>query len=148
MPLLLLLLFIVLPLVEIYVLVLVGRQIGALPTVALVVGTALLGIALLKRQGYQALGRARAKMVQGVMPAKEMVSGIFLAVGGVLLLIPGFVTDLLGLACLVPGVRHLLLLWLLRRFKGAGIVRSAHQGQRAEKKGNGRTIEGQFRRED
>ncbi len=145
---LLLLLFIGLPLVEIYVLVLVGRQIGALPTVALVIGSALLGIALLKRQGYQTLTRARAKMAEGVMPAKEMASGIFLAVGGLLLLIPGFVTDVLGLACLIPGVRHLLLLWVQRRLKGARIVRGHDTPLGAGKKENGRTIEGQFRRED
>ncbi|WP_226646070.1 FxsA family protein [Microbulbifer variabilis] len=110
----LLLLFIVLPVLEMWVLITVGREIGALPTIGLVFLTAIVGVALLRRQGLSTLMRAQEKMRTGDIPAKEMVEGIFLAVGGALLLTPGFITDALGFACLIPGLRQLLLGRLLR----------------------------------
>ncbi|QFT54019.1 FxsA family protein [Microbulbifer sp. THAF38] len=110
----LLLLFIVLPVLEMWVLITVGREIGALPTIGLVFLTAIVGVTLLRRQGLSTLMRAQEKMRTGDIPAKEMVEGIFLAVGGALLLTPGFITDAIGFACLIPGLRQLLLGRLLR----------------------------------
>lgn len=103
-----LLLFIAVPLVEMVVLIKVGQQIGALSTIALVILTAVIGIALLKQQGIAMLNRANWKMNQGQIPAREMAEGIVLAVGGALLLTPGFVTDALGFICILPGSRHFL----------------------------------------
>lgn len=105
----LLLLFIAVPLVEMVVLIKVGQQIGALSTIALVILTAMIGISLLKRQGLAMLNRANWKINQGQIPAKEMAEGIVLAIGGALLLTPGFVTDAIGFACLLPLSRHFLL---------------------------------------
>src|SRR5690606_19661020 len=100
------LLFVLTPIVEMWVLIKVGGVIGALPTIGLVLLTAVIGLALLRMQGFATLLRARQKMEEGQLPAKELVEGIFLAVGGALLLTPGFVTDALGFACLLPGTRH------------------------------------------
>lgn len=110
----LLLLFILMPILEMWVLISVGQQIGALPTIGLVLLTAIIGLALLKRQGISTVMRAQQKMQAGEMPAKEMAEGIFLAVGGALLLTPGFITDAIGFACLIPGVRQLVIGRVLR----------------------------------
>lgn len=93
----LLLLFIVTPILEMWLLITVGREIGALPTIGLVFLTAIVGLAMLRRQGISTVMRAQQKMQTGEVPAREMVEGIFLAVGGALLLTPGFFTDALGL---------------------------------------------------
>lgn len=136
-----LILFIVFPLTELTLLILVGQTIGVLPTLGLVILTAVLGIALLQRQGYAALASARRKMEIGRMPAEEMVNGVFLAVGGMLLLLPGFITDFLGLCCLTPGIRRVFLTRMLKHFTVVpmGGPRSGNSHERV--------IEGQFERE-
>ncbi len=91
-----LLLFMLIPIVEMWILIEVGGWIGALPTIGLVVLTATIGLSLLKQQGLSTLLRARRKMDEGAIPASELVSGVMIAVGGALLLTPGFVTDALG----------------------------------------------------
>lgn len=96
------------PILEMVVLIKVGGVIGALPTIGLVLLTATIGVALLRQQGLSTLARAQNKMREGQLPANEMVEGIFLAVGGALLLTPGFITDAIGFACLIPGIRQLL----------------------------------------
>lgn len=144
----LLLLFIVLPVVEIVVLIKVGQQIGALATVALIFLTALIGVALLRQQGYSALRRAREKMAEGALPAQEMVEGLFLAVGGALLLTPGFVTDVVGFCCLLPGVRRVLILWGMRHVTNVRVVQTSYKTENPPKKDSGRTLEGDYNRED
>ena len=88
--------FIVLPILEMYILIEVGGFIGALNTIGLVLLTALLGLMLLRQQGFRTLLNARNKLMQAEVPTEEIVTGIFLAVGGALLLTPGFVTDFIG----------------------------------------------------
>jgi UPF0716 protein FxsA len=97
-----LLLFIVMPIVEMWLLITIGTYIGALSTIALVLLTALIGIGLLREQGVSTLWRGREKLQQGKIPAQEMMEGIVLAVSGALLLTPGFVTDTIGLLGLMP----------------------------------------------
>ena len=104
----LLLLFIIMPIVEIAVLIQVGSVIGLLPTVAIVIVTAVLGTTMLRQQGLATLARARQRMDQGEMPAQQLVEGLLLVVGGVLLLTPGFVTDAVGFLCLIPFTRALI----------------------------------------
>ncbi len=94
-----------------YLLITVGGYLGALPTVGLVMLTALIGVALLRRQGLAMLMRAQDNMQRGVLPAQEMAEGIMLAVAGALLLTPGFVTDAFGFALLTPAFRR----WLAGR---------------------------------
>jgi len=101
----LLVLFIGIPLFELYLLIQVGSIIGALPTLALVVFTAVLGAALLRRQGLSTVQRIQIAMNRGEVPALEVVEGAILLIGGAMLLTPGFVTDALGFLCLWPPAR-------------------------------------------
>ena len=90
----------VLPLLEIFVLIEVGSYIGALSTIGLVLLTAVLGLVLLRHEGLTAINKARNKLLNEEMPAEEIFTGFFLAIGGLLLITPGFVTDLVGFFCL------------------------------------------------
>ena len=97
-----LLLFILVPVVEMLVLIQVGGQIGGLTTVALVFLTAVVGIALIRKQGLQTSLKAQEKMRRGELPASEVAEGAMLVFAGICLLIPGFVTDVLGGVMLIP----------------------------------------------
>lgn len=141
----LLLLFLLVPIVEIYLLISIGGVIGAFPTVVLVILTAVIGAALARYQGLATLQRLQATMARGETPAIEMFEGVLLLVGALLLLTPGFMTDLLGFACLIPATRRALAFWGLRRFTR---VTPGSTSQRHPGKEQPRTIEGEFRRED
>jgi UPF0716 protein FxsA len=145
----LLLLFIVMPVVEMWVLIEVGSRIGALTTIGLVLLTAMIGLALLRQQGVSTLLRANQRMAAGEMPLQEMVEGIFLAVGGALLLTPGFITDTIGFACLIPGLRQVLIGSLLRPLisRAAGRAGTFYQYRRYQD-GREDIIEGEFRRDE
>lgn len=98
-------LFLVIPVVEIYFLIQVGEVIGALWTVFLVVLTAIIGVQLLKQQGLSTLMKAQQKMQSGTLPAAEMIEGIALIIAGAFLLTPGFFTDFIGFLLLIPVTR-------------------------------------------
>ncbi len=110
-----LILFITIPLMEMLILIEVGGIIGALPTVALVVLTATIGIWLLRLEGMATLARVQAKLDQGQLPETELLEGIMLLVGGALLLTPGFVTDAMGFTCLIPIFRRPIARWIIRQ---------------------------------
>jgi len=140
----LLLLFFAVPLIEIYLLIKVGGVIGALPTVALVVFTAVLGSWLMRVQGLSTLNRVRTMLMNGEVPAVEALEGVALLIGGALLLTPGFFTDTLGLLAMVPPVRRRFIVWMLKR----GVIRVAGGGRRRPPGGHGPSvIEGEYRRE-
>ncbi|MEQ8486038.1 MAG: FxsA family protein [Pseudomonadales bacterium] len=101
------------PVVEMYLLIRVGGYIGALPTVALVLLTAVAGVFLLRRQGLSTLARGLRRMDAGQVPAREMAEGLLLAVAGALLVTPGFVTDAVGFALVWPPLRVTLAARLL-----------------------------------
>jgi len=101
-------LFLVVPIVEIYLLIQVGQVIGAGWTVFLVVATAVIGVALLRIQGLSTLGRAQEKLRNNELPAREILEGMGLLVAGALLLTPGFFTDTIGFLLLFPPTRLLL----------------------------------------
>ena len=111
---LLVVLFIVVPIVELYVIIQVGQAIGVVPTLALLVADALLGSLLLRQQGRGAWRRFNAALNERRFPGREVADGLMIAVGGTLLLTPGFVTDIFGLALLIPPSRAVLR-GLLRR---------------------------------
>jgi UPF0716 protein FxsA len=142
----LLLIFIIVPIVEMWLLIQVGGFIGALPTIAAVLLTAMIGLAMLRRQGLSTLLRVNQRMESGELPAQEMLEGIVLAVSGALLLTPGFFTDAIGFAGLTPVLRQ----WLVRRLVGrvnvfqGGVVGGTVY--REDKSHN--TLEGEFWRED
>ena len=108
MPLLLILAFIVTPLAELYVIWQVGGLIGILPTLVLLLAASILGGLLLRAQGRAAWRRFVAALQTGRPPAREVADGALILFGGALLLTPGFITDALGLALLVPPTRALV----------------------------------------
>lgn len=108
-------LFLVVPLVELYFLVKVGESIGAWRTILLVVVTAVVGVAFLRQQGLSTLGRFQKSMMEGKTPAGEMLEGVFLLVGGAMLLLPGFFTDALGFLCLIPFTRQFFTGMILKK---------------------------------
>ena len=114
--------FIVLPILEMYVLIKVGGNLGALNTVLLVLLTALIGVALLRVQGFRTLMNAKNKLGMAQLPAEEIITGIFLAIGGALLLTPGFITDIFGFLCLVPFTRRILLKLFLNNLSPFEVV--------------------------
>ncbi len=154
------LLFIIIPLVELYLIIKVGSYIGAFWTVIIVIGTAVIGVNLLRMQGFNTLQRAQQNMAQGAMPAMEMMEGIVLAVGGALLITPGFLTDTLGFICLIPFTRQALIRAVIKRgsvqmhgFQSHEFqhrhYRDHDQAGRSSSQGNeGRTLEGEFQRKD
>ncbi len=108
MPLLLLVLFLVVPALEIYVLIQVGQAIGALPTVLLLIADALLGTWLFKREGRRAWTALSSAIAEHRVPGKEVADGALVVLGGAFLITPGFVTDVIGVLCLLPPARAVL----------------------------------------
>jgi len=129
----LILVFLVVPLTEVYLLLEVGSIIGAIPTIGLVIFTAVLGGFLMRLQGFQTLMAVRMSLEKGEIPALALVEGAVILVAGALLLTPGFVTDAVGFACLAPRLRR----FVIRRL-GTGIEITS---------GGHRVIEGEYRRE-
>ena len=119
------LLFTVVPLVETFVLIEVGTVIGPLPTVLMLLVSGLVGAWLAKREGIGILRKAAADLNEGIPPATTLVEGVLVLVGAVLLVTPGFTTDLVGMVFLFPPTRRFLapyvLKWFLARFKLEGV---------------------------
>ena len=103
-----LILFITIPLVEIAILIKIGSIIGAGYTIALVIGTAFLGVSLLRIQGISTLAKVHANISRWQLPATELIEGLILLISGALLLTPGFFTDTIGFLMLVPTLRQRL----------------------------------------
>jgi UPF0716 protein FxsA len=101
----LLIIFVLVPVIELSVLIRVGEAFGSWTTVGLVIFTAVVGVSLVRSQGISTLMQVQQKMARGEAPGQEIVEGMMLAVAGLLLLIPGFVTDFLGLILLTPFTR-------------------------------------------
>ncbi len=152
-----LILFIVVPIVELYFLIKVGSIIGVFPTILIVIATAVLGTSLLKQQGLATLNRYQQNLAQGKIPAQELIEGLALVFGGALLLTPGFVTDAIGFLCLIPFTRQAVIRWLLKRVRISGFSmmsqrttyqpheeRDTTQQHHDSRAGGGRTIEGEF----
>ena len=137
-----LLFIILLPVLD---LALMGHLIGFWPTVLLVLGTGCLGLMLIRRQGSSALMQGRNKIAAGRFPLKEMTTGVFLALAGILLIHPGVITDVLALLCLIPNVRVLLAGILSSRIPSGldGAHRTAGYRARSEA-GSGDIIEGEY----
>ena len=119
-------LFIVVPLVEIAVLIQVGSWLGVVDTIGLLLLISILGAWLVKRQGTGLIRRVQSELAAGRVPASALVDGALLLVAGTLLLVPGFVTDAVGLLLLLPPVRAGVRSWLRRRWsrgQGRWVVR-------------------------
>jgi len=145
------LVFFLTPIVEMYLLIEVGGYIGTLQTIALVMLTAVIGIALLRRQGLVTLTRGIGRLQRGEVPAQEMAEGILLAVAGALLITPGFVTDAVGFGFLLPSNRALVARWMLTRVTLLSAEFDPHHqgtrfGDQADAKA--RIFEGEFQRSE
>ncbi len=140
----LLLLFFLVPLIEIYLLIEIGGVIGVGWTIFCVVFTAVLGAILVRAQGFSTVNRIRNHLQQGQLPAIEMLEGLCLLVAGALLLTPGFFTDAVGFILLTPPLRRLLIQYFLSR---GGVLRS-DQDTAPPKPSPQQTLEGEFKRVD
>ncbi len=115
----LLLLFVVAPLVELYVIIKTGQAIGALNTVALMIAIAFVGSYLIKREGLKVWNRFASQIQAGQVPSKEIADGVCLLLAGALMVAPGFLSDITALLLLLPPTRAVARSWLIRR-KGLG----------------------------
>jgi UPF0716 protein FxsA len=114
--LLLLVLFVVVPILEIYVIIQVGQAIGAWWTIALLIADSILGSMLMKSQGRAAWRRFQLALAEGRMPAREVLDGVLVIFGGAFLLTPGFLSDIVGALLLLPPTRAVIRRVLVRRF--------------------------------
>ena len=136
--------FLVVPIIEIYLLIQVGQVIGAGWTVLLVVLTAVIGVWLLRIQGLSTLTRAQQRLQENELPAREMLEGVALVIAGAFLLTPGFATDTLGFLLLFPPTR----LWLVNIAASRMVVSTTMQGQPRSRQGDD-VIDGvKYRREE
>lgn len=125
----LLLLFICVPVIEIGLFIQVGGFLGLWPTMALVLVTAFVGASLVRSQGLQTLMSVQGRLQQGEIPAQQILEGVMLAVAGVLLLTPGFMTDALGMLVLLPAPRAKIAKELMKRVKVNSISSGGFHGQ-------------------
>ena len=153
-------LFIIIPIIEITLLINVGQWIGVWYTVGLVLLSAFIGVNMLRIQSLSTLTRARQKMDQGEIPGKEMGEGIVLAVGGALLVTPGFVTDIIGFCCLIPFTRRALIHFVSQRMTVIATHHSSHHrstfeqdftsnpSEHSSRPPGGNVIDGEYTRKD
>ncbi len=149
----LVLLFTALPALEFYLLFKIGGNIGALNTLGLIILTGIVGAYLAKREGLEILYRAQDQLQKGVLPGKEISHGFLVFGGGLLLLTPGFITDILGLSMVIPGTRHLIVIlfqkWLSKAIeKGNVQVFTSHTFVRRPPPSDPDIIEVDFKKEE
>jgi len=129
-----------LPVLEIYLLIKIGSTIGFVPTIMLLLAAASVGTWLLRTQGLAIWVRVEQSLRNGELPAIELMDGFVILAGGILLLLPGFLSDVAGLLCLLPQTRKLIMGWLLQR-------RVEQQPSHPDDNAS-HTIEGEYRREE
>jgi len=110
-----LLLVLLFPVLELFVLVRVGMSLGFFATFLLVVASSLAGLFIIRIAGFATAMRARESLSRGELPAQQMLDGLMIAVGGGLLLLPGFISDVLGVICLLPITRRILVKTMRKR---------------------------------
>jgi UPF0716 protein FxsA len=120
----LLLLFVVAPLAELYVIVQVAHSIGALDTILLLFLVSVVGASLAKRQGLAVLRRMQATVAQGRVPSRELVDGALVILAGALMIAPGFISDVLAVLLLLPPTRAVVRSLVLRRIRAGGAFAS------------------------
>ena len=161
----LLLLFIFVPIIEIGLFIQVGGFLGLWPTIALVLITAFVGASLVRSQGIQTLMSVQGRLQQGEMPAQQILEGVMLAVAGVLLLTPGFMTDALGMLVLLPAPRAMIAKKMMEKMVVKNMSGGFHAGGQAgfgqgpfgqdpfnhdpfDQSKDGNTFEGEFEKKD
>ena len=109
--------FIIIPLIELVILIKVGSYIGLWPTIMIVILTGILGAALARQQGFMIINKIKTDVNSGRVPAQELIDGLLVLVGGIVLLTPGFLTDICGFLLLIPQTRHVFKRLLKRQFQ-------------------------------
>lgn len=138
-----------LPVIEIVLLISVGGAIGLPLTISVVLLTAVAGTFLLRQQGLSLLFSAQSQVARGQVPAETMAEGVAVAVGGALLLTPGFVTDALGFVCLFPFTRHMMVLLVKKSLLSKGNVFVASSASYHSSTGDDSvTVEGEYKRDE
>ena len=129
-------LIVVAPLVELYVIVQVGENIGLLPTIALLIAVSAVGTTLIKREGIKVYREFVAAIQRGEEPAEQLVHGVCLLAAGVLMLAPGFISDIVSILLLVPPTRMLIAKLVLRKSTAkVTVIRATHTGPIVEVSG-------------
>ena len=143
----LLVLFIIIPAIELALFIKVGAIIGVFPILAFIFLSAVIGMAVMQRQGVSTLFKVNEKLEKGETPANEVIQGFLLGVGGVFLILPGFLTDFLGILLLIPPIRRRMASYILRKSaeNGQNVFRFYQQ---ATKKNDEHTFDGEFTREE
>ena len=114
----LLILFVIVPVTELYILIEVGKKIGSLTTIGIIILTGIIGAYLVKSQGFMILRKIQNDLNEGIMPGDSLIQGAIILAGGILLLTPGFVTDIAGFIFLIPVSRNIVKKYLLKWLKG------------------------------
>jgi len=134
----LLLLFIVVPIIELFLLIELGKLVGTIPTISLIMITGFLGAFLVRRQGIQVMTRIRTELQGGQLPAESIFDGAVILVAGAFLMTPGVLTDIFGFLCLLPATRSMIkqLIWarLQMMVQSGNIFVATHQTGRGYRK--------------
>jgi len=129
----LLMIFILVPLLELFILIKVGKYMGTLNTIGLIILTGIIGASFAKQQGAGILASIRQSMQQGQVPGDAMLQGLMVLIGGILLITPGFITDLVGFSLIIPFTRQfysgLVLGFLKQRFQKSGFYAASDFSQ-------------------
>lgn len=153
-------LFIFVPIIEISLFIQVGGWLGLWPTIAIVLLTAVIGASLVRSQGLQTMSSVQSRLNQGEMPAQQIIEGVMLAVAGVLLLTPGFMTDILGMSVLLPAPRAWMAKQIMSRVKvqtmGGGFSAGGFDSQSGfgannpfeSNQSGGQTFEGEYQKKE
>ena len=147
-----LLVFFSIPIVEMYLLIEVAERIEALPTILLVMLTAVLGVSLIRQQGLSTLTKGIRRLNQAEIPAAEIIEGVLLAVAGAFLITPGFLTDFIGFMIIIPITRRITALMLLKRMAARADFRTngsdLRGGSNKTRDASGSVIEGEYEKKD
>ena len=114
----LLILFVIVPVTELFILIEVGKKIGSLTTIGIIILTGIIGAYLVKGQGFMILKKIQNDLNEGIMPGDSLIQGAIILAGGIFLLTPGFVTDIIGFIFLIPVSRRVVKKYLLKWLKG------------------------------
>ena len=130
----LLALFLLVPIIELYVMVQIGKVIGPVITILIIFITAFIGAKLTKAQGLQAIKNGRSALMSGKLPHKEVIDGVLIIIAGAVLLTPGFLTDLLGFSLLIPNLRSSYRELLINYFKTRIVIHRSSKKNNKESK--------------
>ena len=146
------LVFFSIPIVEMYLLIEVAERIEALPTILIVMLTAVLGVSLIRQQGLSTLTKGIRRLNQAEIPAAEIIEGVLLAVAGAFLITPGFLTDFIGFMIIIPITRRITALMLLKRMAARADFRTkgsdSRGGSNKTRDASGLVIEGEYEKKD